>query len=148
MDTEIGVILRDMKAEDYDAVIDIWNRAGLPYRPNGRDGRANIELELQNDTAIFFVAESNGEMIATALCTHDGRKGWINRLAVVPEMQGKGIGMLMVQYAERAFRDKGLAIFSCLINEENTRSKQMFGALGYERQDNIAYYSKKVRKDV
>jgi ribosomal protein S18 acetylase RimI-like enzyme len=148
MGVEEYVTLRAMNKMDHDAVVDIWDRAGLPYRPNGRDGRTSIEKELQKDTAIFFVAESDGVMIATALCTHDGRKGWINRLAVVPEMQGKGIGKLMVQYAERAFRDKGFSIFSCLIGEENTRSQQMFETLGYERQKNIAYFSKKMDKDI
>lgn len=148
MGADGNVTLRAMSIVDYDAVVDVWDRAGLPYRPNGRDGRTSIEIELQNDNAIFFVAESEGKIVGTALCTHDGRKGWINRLAVVPEMQGMGLGKLMVKYAERAFLDKGISIFSCLIGNENTCSQQMFESLGYERHENIKYYSRKLSEDI
>ena len=36
------------------------------------------------------VAEAGGELVGVVLGTHDGRKGWINRLAVAPAYQRRG----------------------------------------------------------
>ncbi|MCK4246274.1 GNAT family N-acetyltransferase, partial [Candidatus Bipolaricaulota bacterium] len=78
------MIIRRLVTEDYDELIALWQEAGLSYRPNGRDCRDKIAHEIAGTTSIFLVAESEERIIGAILGTHDGRKGWINRLAVVP----------------------------------------------------------------
>lgn len=140
--------VREMTAGDYDAVVDVWERAGLPYRPKGRDSRESIAHELSGQSAIFLLAEIDDRVVGTALCTHDGRKGWINRLAVVPEQQGKGIGAILIREAERRFTDLGIRIFACQILIENTGSQEFFSHQGYEPHDDVRYFSKRLDKDV
>jgi N-acetylglutamate synthase len=139
--------LRDMRESDYDAVVDLWRLSGLRYSAVGRDAREAILTQLAKPSSIFFVAERKGRIVAAALCTHDGRKGWINRLAVLPQCQRMGVGGAMVREAERRFRELGLEVYSCLIMADNKRSQQMFAHLGYERQDDVMYYSKRTRDD-
>ncbi|MCK4411865.1 GNAT family N-acetyltransferase, partial [Candidatus Bipolaricaulota bacterium] len=74
------MIIRQLAVEDYDALVALWEEAGLSYRPNGRDCREKIAHEIAGITAIFLVAESKERIIGAILGTHDGRKGWINRL--------------------------------------------------------------------
>jgi len=38
--------------------------------------------------------------IGSALITHDGRKGWINRVVVLPEHRNKGIARKLVEAGE------------------------------------------------
>ncbi len=144
---DVPLVLRDMKGSDYDAVVDLWRLSGLKYSGNGRDSREAVLIQLARPSSIFFVAEREGRIVAAALCTHDGRKGWINRLAVLPKCQRMGVGGTMVREAERRFRELGLEIYSCLIMADNERSQQMFAHLGYVRQDEVVYYSKKIRDD-
>lgn len=33
-----GATIRDLRMEDYDALLRLWTEAGLPFRPQGRDG--------------------------------------------------------------------------------------------------------------
>lgn len=76
---------RDLVIDDYDELLSLWEKAGGIYRPNGRDSREKIAEELEKDTAIFLVAETDGSIVGTVFGTHDGRKGWINRLAISPD---------------------------------------------------------------
>jgi len=103
--------------------------------------------ELAGDNAIFLIAESDGAVVGTALCTHDGRKGWINRLAVVPEHQGKGIGAMLMEEAERRFEALGLTVFACQIITDNAASQEFFSKLGYEPHDEVRYFSKRKDQD-
>ena len=141
------VRVREMTIDDYDAVVEVWARAGLPYRPFGRDAKDRIAIELSGDSAIFLLAEEDGKIVGTALCTHDGRKGWINRLAVDPEHQGKGTGALLVEEAERRFTAKGIKVFACQIMADNIGSQEFFSHLGYVPHDDVRYFSKRSDKD-
>ncbi len=139
---------RILGAEDYDLIIDIWTRAGLSHRPRGRDSREHITREINRDTAVF-VAAYEGEMPAgIVLLTDDGRKGWINRLAVLPEYRRKGIGLALIREAERIFKGKERRIIGILIEDWNKPSFELFKKAGYVVHDDITYLSKRESEDV
>lgn len=139
--------IRDMTEDDYDAVVEVWRRSGLKFSANGRDSREGITGQMRDPMSIFFVAEVAGGVVATALCTQDGRKGWINRLAVLPEFRRRGIGGMMVEEAEHRFAALGLEVFCCLIMADNPVSQGMFSRKGYLHQDEVLYFSKRTRDD-
>jgi ribosomal protein S18 acetylase RimI-like enzyme len=141
-------VIRDFRAGDYDALLALWDFAGLPYRPKGRDARAEIERQAHEPTAIYLVAEADGEIVGAVLGTHDGRRGWINRLAVLPEYRRRNVGATLVAEVERRLAVEGIEIFACLIEEGNDGSKAFFDELGYERFGGISYYTKRKRDDV
>lgn len=136
------VIIREFKIKDYDDVLFLWDNAKLPYRPKGRDSRTRIEGELKRGNAIFLVAEADGRLIGTVLGTHDGRKGWINRLAVDETFRKQNIARRLVAEAENRLLKLGIDVIACLIEEENTDSMQVFERLGYDRGP-VTYFSKR-----
>ncbi|MGD1009122.1 MAG: GNAT family N-acetyltransferase [Candidatus Aminicenantales bacterium] len=142
------VIVRDFSMTEYDRVMALWAEGGLPLKPLGRDSRANIEKQLGRPNIFFLVAEGEGRVIGTVLATHDGRKGWINRLAVDASWRKKGIGRRLILEAERRLAAAGMEIFACLIEEENTVSMEVFGRLGYEKHPEIIYFAKRRYPDV
>ena len=137
------LVIRELRPEDYDDLISLWEAAGLPHRKKGRDSRENTLKELSQPMAIFLIAELNGRMIGSALCTHDGRKGWINRLAVAPDMQRLGIATLLVMEAERRFELLGIEVVAALIEDWNDVSKELFEDLDYVYDPHVMYYSKR-----
>jgi len=147
LDMETAVQIRSLTAEDYDAVVDVWERAGLPYRPNGRDARGWYEREIRAATAVFLGADVNGRLAGVVFATHDGRKGWINRLAVSPEFQRHGIGKALAVEAERRIVSMGIQIVTCLIEGENDASRRFFDALGYAAHPDITYHAKRWSAD-
>jgi ribosomal protein S18 acetylase RimI-like enzyme len=143
-----GIKIRKFRIEDYDALIKLWEESELPYRPKGRDSWKSLVSELKHGCAIFLVAESEGRIIGSIFGTHDGRKGWINRLAVHPDFQKKGIGKKLVAEVERRLSKIGINIVAILIEDWNETSGQAFEKMGYIKHPDIHYYTKRRSHEV
>jgi ribosomal protein S18 acetylase RimI-like enzyme len=138
--------MRDFRIEDYDQVIKLWSACGLPFRVDGRDSRERIANEIAKPMAIFLVAECQGSIVGTLLGTTDGRKGWINRLAVHPLHQRSRLGTKMIEEMESRFSKMGLEVIACLIEDHNQGSMAFFAELGYKDDPTVHYYSKRRRE--
>jgi ribosomal protein S18 acetylase RimI-like enzyme len=138
-----ALIIRDFRIEDYDRLTALWKEAGLGYRPKGRDSRRRIKTELAQGTSVILVAEMSGKLVGSVIGTHDGRKGWINRLAVHPSYRRRGLAKKLVAEVEKRLSQVRLEVIACLIQQENTASLQLFQSLGYERASEIVYLSKR-----
>ncbi len=139
--------IRDFRIEDYDAVIALWTEAGLPFRPGGRDRRESIAREVEDNRSLFLVAEEEKRIVGVVFGTHDGRKGWINRLAVAPDCRRQGIARALVEEVEARLDRLGIVIVACLIEQENEISQVAFAELGYKRQPDIIYHAKRFIPD-
>jgi len=142
MDTA-GVTIRDFRLEDYEAVLRLWAEAGLPFRPRGRDRREKIATELAAGMAVFLLAEAEGTLVGVVLGTHDGRKAWINRLAVAAPFRRRGIARMLVGELETRMAALGLDITAALIESDNRVSLRFFREIGYIHDREIEYLSKR-----
>jgi ribosomal protein S18 acetylase RimI-like enzyme len=142
------IIIRKMTFQDYDAVLTLWKEGKVPYRPQGRDSKKNIRWQLQQPTSLYFLAESKGKIIGVVFGTHDGRKGWINRLVVTPTYQKKGIAKQLVHEVETRLETLDIHIVASLIEEWNDISMQVFDHLGYTKHTDIFYFSKRKNKNI
>ncbi len=141
------VELKTPGIEEYEDILELWDKAGLPYKPEGRDTRENIERELEEQPEYWIGAYNEGELIGIVFGTDDGRKGWINRLAVEDEYRGQGIGRTLVEKLEHVFEQKGFKIWAALIEPDNPKAMDFFEHLGFEDK-NIKYYSKRESEKV
>ncbi len=140
--------LEDMRPDDHAAILDLWNLAGLHARPYGRDSRAAFERQLAAGRQRVVGLKAGQRVVGVVVLTHDGRKGWINRLAVHPDYQRRGVASRLIEEAERWFReDVGLDIWSALITPDNHASQAFFRANGYE-ETSMIYARKRVNSDV
>ena len=133
---------------DYDALVDLWKQAGLEYRPNGRDSKLSIVVQMSLDPELFLGAFQNGRLIGSVIATFDGRRGWVNRLAIVPEERRKGVAKALIARAEKLLRQRGAMIIGAHVERENTASLQFFESCGYNLRGDIVYVSKRERSDV
>jgi ribosomal protein S18 acetylase RimI-like enzyme len=140
--------IRKFKIEDYENLIELWKRAGLPYKPEGRDRKDKIKKELERGIAIFLVAEINGKIAGSIIGTHDGRKGWINRLAVDPEYRRQGIAKKLIEEVEKKLYKEGIEIIACLIEDWNKSSMEFFKRMGYKEHKDIIYFTKRKYEEV
>ena len=140
--------IRDIQADDYDALIALWKATGLPFKPKGRDSREDIERQIGLSCTIYRVAVLDRRIVGAILGSHDGRKGWINRLAVLPEYTRQGVAKALVADVERRLSELGIGIIAALIEDWNALSLDVFKRLDYEDFPGIHYVTKRKHPDI
>lgn len=139
---------RRLTIEDYDSMIRVWSVAGLPFKPNGRESRDMIEAEIKRDHCAFFGVFDSDLMVGVVIVQYDGRRSWVNRLAVDPDYRGRGLAMELMAKGEEFLSQYGEVLVCALIDEMNSPSMELFGKAGFVYDNEVQYWSKRPRADL
>ena len=138
------LVERTLSLDDYEAIMDLWQRAGLTsIRPQGRDSRAAFARQLASGVQHIIGLEDGGRLVVAIVATHDGRKGWLNRLAVAPAYRGQGLARRLIAAAEQWLASQDILVWAVLIEEDNEPSLRLFQSAGYVLAPDILYLSKR-----
>jgi len=141
------VQIRSLRRSDYDTMIELFQISGLNPKTKGRDSPRSFSEQLRRNRGSYLGAFDADRLVGVVLGTSDGRKAWINRLAVHPDYRRRSIAARLVRACERVLRQQGLKMFAALIEPENRASEALFRSLGYEILP-ILYARKKLRESV
>ena len=142
---EVGqstINVRTVTTGDYDELIALWKASGAGFRPRGRESREAFNEQIERFPKLSLVAEDGGRIVGVVLGSHDGRKGWINRLAVLPEYRRRGIAAILVPACDTAIRAQGIEIVAALVESDNPASSALFRKLGYSDAIAVQYFRK------
>ncbi len=92
--------------------------------------------------------EEEGKLVGVVIATYDGRKGWLNRIAVDPAYRGKGLGFKLTRAGERALRKRGARIIALLVERSNLASLNLAQKAGYVIAEDILYLTKRESEEV
>jgi ribosomal protein S18 acetylase RimI-like enzyme len=146
--TATSVEVRRLTTKDYDAMVKVWNRAGLPYKPKGRDSAEVVTRLMLKFPNFFLGAFAEERLIGVVIGSCETRmKGWINRLAVDPQYQKQGIAQQLVTRMEEELKEHGAKIFCALIETPNEESVRVFRKLGYALHRDVLYVTKRESQD-
>jgi ribosomal protein S18 acetylase RimI-like enzyme len=136
--------IRPFCSGDEPAVIALWHAAGLTRAWN--DPERDIERKLRVQAEWFLVAELNGELIGSVMAGYDGRRGWLNYLAIAPGMRRRGYARALVESAETQLRAAGCPKLNLQVRAENPAAIAFYERLGY-RQDAVVSLGKRLIPD-
>jgi ribosomal protein S18 acetylase RimI-like enzyme len=143
------VEIEQLTVKDYPAIIKLWERAGLPYKPKGRDSRTMMEKQMKEFPEFFLGAFDKDRLVGVVIGSYENRmKGWINRLAVDPNYRRQGVAQQLVKKMEKTLEKHGAAIFAALIETPNENSVGLFQKMGYKAHKEILYVTKRKSEDV
>ena len=142
------IAYRNLKPEDYDSLIELWEFSGLPARRKGRDSRENIAEHLKKEPDFFIGAFNEDRLVGAVIATSDLRKGWINRLAVHPKYRRHGIASNLLKISEEHLIKSGVEIISCLVMDDNQPSIDFFRSKGYDSMREVLYFRKVLHPEV
>jgi ribosomal protein S18 acetylase RimI-like enzyme len=136
--------IRKFRDQDRKAVISLWQRCGLLVPWNHPD--LDIDRKLQVQSELFLVGEIDGEIVATAMGGYEGHRGWINYLAVEPEMRGKGLGRMMMKLIEEGLSGMGCPKINLQVRESNLDVIRFYEKIGYS-SDHVIGFGKRLSED-
>ncbi len=129
--------IRAYCASDQAKLISLWERCGLvrPWNVPADD----IAAKLAYQPELLFVAEdpkpAAGDrqgIVGSLMAGYDGHRGWVNYLAVDPQLRRSGLGRALMEHAEAALRALGCPKINLQIRETNTGVVAFYHALGYQ----------------
>ena len=141
------LVIRDILEDELVSMVSLWVSAGLETKPNGRDAIGELKRQMGLSNTRFLGGFKGSELQGVVIVSHDGRKGWINRLAVHPMSQRQGIAKKLIASSEEWLIAEGIGVFASLIYDGNLSSRDLFANLDYKHMPEITYYVKKTKQD-
>ncbi len=117
-------------------VIQLWHNCNLVVPWN--DPKLDIERKLKVNPDLFLVGLIEGKIAATVMGGYEGHRGWINYLAVSPEIRQKGVGWQMVGEVEAKLRKLGCPKINVQIRSSNQDVIEFYGKIGFSVDDVIS----------
>jgi len=121
--------IRPFHLTDQKSVVDLWVQCGLVVLHN--NPARDIERKLRVNPEWFLVGEIDGDVMATCMAGYEGHRGWINYLAVRPDMQGHGFGRMILTRAESMLKAAGCPKINLQVRSSNQRVIRFYERIGY-----------------
>ena len=134
-------MIRQFCKEDYSSVLQLWIKCNLLIRKS--DDLSELEKLPKCNKDLFLVATEDEKIIGCILGCWDGRRGWINHLAVDPEKRRLGIGKSLMKEIEIRLRGKGCLKINLTILPNNEEVKAFYSSTGYV-EEKVIFLSKKI----
>lgn len=128
--------IREFRESDRADVIALWQRCEL-VRPQNDPDR-DIDLKLSFQPELFLVGTNEGVVIGSVMAGYEGHRGWINYLAVDPEVQQAGLGAQLMQRAEELLRRLGCVKINLQVRSNNEKVLGFYSAIGYSKDDVVS----------
>ncbi|MBQ8971045.1 MAG: GNAT family N-acetyltransferase [Lachnospiraceae bacterium] len=132
--------VRPMEAEDYNKVSELWHSIkGFAIRSLD-DSREGVERFIRRNPGLSVVAESEGRIVGSILCGHDGRRGCLYHVCVHPDFRRRGIGTKMVVFAMEALRKEKINKVSLIAFTKNDIGNAFWKRIGWTKREDLNYY--------
>ncbi|MGY2374511.1 GNAT family N-acetyltransferase [Pseudomonas sp. SDO524_S393] len=133
--------IRVMTPADYDAVISLMqNTPGISLRD--ADSRDATERYLARNPDLSFVAEADAsQLIGCVMCGHDGRRGYLQHLLVLPDFRRQGIGQALTQRCLDELERLGIHKCHLDVFKTNTSAAAYWKGQGWNLRTDIDRYS-------
>jgi len=131
---------RKLQISDYDGVTVLWRGCGgISLRD--ADSREGMEKYLQRNPGLSFIAENETGIHGTLMAGHDGRRGYIQHLAVAPVSRGQGVGARLVELCLAALKSEGIVKSHVHVIGANEAGIAFWSRLGWTHRGEIEMYS-------
>jgi ribosomal protein S18 acetylase RimI-like enzyme len=132
----MGITVSPMIAEDLDTVLALWaatEGVGL----NESDTPDHLRAYLERNPSLSMVARDGTKLVAAILCGHDGRRGYLNHLAVAPEYRNRGLGTQIVETCLASLSALGILRCNIFVYVDNERGERFWTRGGWAARSDL-----------
>ena len=81
--------------------------------------------------------------MAAVLCGHDGRRGYLDHMAIVPEYRGHGLGRQMVEFRLASLAALGILKCNIFLYADNESGQQFWNRCGWMARSDLKVLQRK-----
>lgn len=131
---------RVMTVEDYDTVLNLMRQTpGVTVRD--ADSAEATKRYLERNPGLSFIAEIERETVGCIMSGHDGRRGYLQHLIVLPSHRRKGIANQLVECCLVQLGAIGIVKSHVDVISTNEGAHAYWGSQGWQRRTDIDRYS-------
>lgn len=136
----MSVQIKEMTIDCYEEIFAMWQITSKRALSKA-DRREEIERYLKRNSGLSQIAVADGKIVGTVLAGHDGRRGFIHHMAVLPEYRRKGIAKAMATKAIEKLAEEGIVKTHIFTYRDNSAGQGFWGSLGFKNREDIFVYS-------
>jgi ribosomal protein S18 acetylase RimI-like enzyme len=136
--------IRPYQHGDKPQIIQLWKDCGLTKPQN--DPAKDIMRKIAVQPELFLVGVENDRIIASIMAGYEGHRGWLNYLAVSPDIRQNGLGRQMVSAAEKKLGELGCPKINLQVRTTNAAAIGFYRKIGYEK-DKVVSLGKRLEID-
>jgi N-acetylglutamate synthase len=139
----MDVAFLEMSIVDYEEVMALLHSTeGMGL--SSADSRERVEIFLNRNPGMSFIARDAGLLAGAVFCGHDGRAGYIHHLAVRRSHRGKGIGKTLVERCLSTLRTLGMRKCHIFVFDDNAEALRFWEKIGWSRRMELSVYSRDI----
>jgi ribosomal protein S18 acetylase RimI-like enzyme len=125
---------------DYDDVMALWlETEGLTLR--SADSREGISRYLLRNPGLSFIARDEGRLVGAVLAGTDGRRGYLQHLAVARSHRGRGLGRTLGDKSLTALGSLGIEKCHLMVRQENVQARDFWRHVGWQERSDVVLMS-------
>ncbi|BBF85642.1 N-acetylglutamate synthase [Aquitalea magnusonii] len=133
-------VIRLMTLDDYPTVLQLMQQTpGISIRD--ADSAAATARYLARNPGLSFVAECDGQIVGCVMSGHDGRRGYLQHLLVLPAYRRQGLARRLVDACIAELARQGIAKTHLDVFRSNTAAQSFWENQGWQRREDICRYS-------
>ncbi|MBX9590352.1 MAG: GNAT family acetyltransferase [Hyphomonadaceae bacterium] len=125
-----ALTIRPLTDGEEEAVIALWHACGLTRPWN--DPATDLAFARGRPNSDVLVGLAGDRVVASAMVGHDGHRGTMYYVSVVPAERGRGYGRQIVAAAEAWLKARGVWKANLLVRKGNEAVLGFYDELGYE----------------
>ncbi len=129
MSNNASIVLRDFAEEDFSSLSELLTVTGI-----GNPARGD-SLESVRRTLVLggrlLVLVSGDRVVGSAWISDDGRRLYLHHMAVLPELQGRGLGKRLMEAVVSIARERGMQM-KLEVSEANPGAMALYRNYGFQ----------------
>lgn len=142
----MDVQIKEMTIDDFDEVHALWRETeGIVL--TDIDSRESIDRFLKRNPGFSYTARDGDMLAGVVLCSHDGRRGYIDHLAVRKSYRLQGIGKALVIRCLYNLMRVGIRRWNLFVFEGNQGAIEFWKKIGWSPKLNMVMMSQPISAD-
>ncbi|OAI53041.1 hypothetical protein AYO47_05550 [Planctomyces sp. SCGC AG-212-M04] len=128
--------LRPIAEEDLPELLAFWGRTpgvGL----NESDTPECLKRYLDRNPGLSVIARSGEGIAGAVLCGHDGRRGYLNHLAVAESFRRQGLGRQMAEHCLAGLHRLGIRRCTICLFADNEAGREFWSNCGWKQRSDL-----------